>query len=190
MTTTLPQTATLETERLFIQEITSELYDYLYTHWDDEKIRQFIGWETQQLYEEETKKYRGGFKTHRTSYRFFLIKEKATNRLIGRAGFHNHFPEHNRTEMGYNIIKEEDKNKGYMKESLKAILQYGFEEMKLNRIEAFLSPLNTPSLRLVEHFGFTREGLLKQHWYKNGIMEDSAVYGLLKPEYEMIKQGW
>ncbi|MND70827.1 putative ribosomal N-acetyltransferase YdaF [compost metagenome] len=73
-----------------------------------------------------------------------------------------------------------------MTEALKPIIQYGFETMKLNRIEAFLSPDNIPSLKLVQKFGFTKEGHLREHYNKDNKLEDSAVYSLLKSEYKAI----
>jgi [ribosomal protein S5]-alanine N-acetyltransferase len=77
-----------------------------------------------------------------------------------------------------------------MTEAMKAVLIHGFEQMKLNRVEAFASPLNTPSIRLIERYGFTKEGLLRQHYGHNGVAEDSAVYGLLASEYEVVKHKW
>ena len=71
-----------------------------------------------------------------------------------------------------------------MKEALGAIIQYGFNVLNLNRIEAFVGTNNTPSLRLMQHYKFTREGVLKQHFYINNKFEDSAVFALFKADYE------
>jgi ribosomal-protein-alanine N-acetyltransferase len=97
---------------------------------------------------------------------------------------------HKRSEIGYDIRKEEDKNKGYMKEAMKAILTYGFEQMGLNRVEAFIGPNNKPSRRLVESYGFVIEGQLREHFCYNDVLQDSVVYSLLLPEYEAVKDSW
>jgi hypothetical protein len=42
---------------------------------------------------------------------------------------------------------------------------------------------NTRSQRLMEHVGFQREGILRQHDLQNGKRQDLHVYGILKPEF-------
>ena len=74
---------------------------------------------------------------------------------------------------------------GYMKEALPAVLDYGFRVMGLKRVEAFLSLENTPSLKLVRSLGFKEEGTLRDHYFKDGKLEDSTVFSLLLNEYEM-----
>jgi ribosomal-protein-alanine N-acetyltransferase len=187
----LPPISTLETERLMIQILTIEHYNYLFNHCGKEEVMQIVGWEDEQDYETEYKKYTtGGFSTWRSTAIFFLLKEKVSNRLIGRVAYHNYMAMHKRSEIGYDLKKEEDKNKGYMKESMKAILKYGFEEMKLNRVEAFIGPKNTPSRKLVERYGFVIEGQMRQHFCVNEVLQDSVVYSLLATEYEAIKHSW
>lgn len=188
MKPTLPPTITLETERLTLQLVTPEHYNYLFNHCSKEEMMQFIGWEEEKDYDTEYMKYTtGGFVTWRSSFLFFLLRDKVSQRLIGRCAYHNYMAMHKRSEIGYDLKKEEDKNKGYMKEALKAILQYGFEEMKLNRVEAFIGPNNTPSRRLVEGFGFVIEGQMREHFCYNDVLQDSVVYSLLAPEYEAGK---
>ena len=109
--------------------------------------------------------------------------EKTNGNIIGSCGFHTWYVLHYRAEIGYAISEEENKRKGYMKEAIKAVINYGFEHMKLNRIEAFIGPANEASIKLVTGLGFTREGLLRGHYCKNGGIQDSAVYGLLREEY-------
>lgn len=71
-----------------------------------------------------------------------------------------------------------------MTEAMKAILHYGFEVMRLHRMEAFIGPDNFPSLKLVQRFGFQKEGVLREHYQVDGRMEDSVAYGLLRHEFE------
>ena len=187
----LPPITTLATERLVIQLITPGHYDYLFNHCSKEEVMQYIGWEDERDYETDYKKYtNGGFVTWRSSYLFFLLRDKISDRLLGRVAYHNYQVMHKRSEIGYNMNREEDKNKGYMKEAMKPILQYGFEQMGLNRVEAFIGPDNLPSRKLVEGYGFVIEGQLRQHFCYDGVMQDSIVYSLLASEYDAIKGGW
>ena len=70
-----------------------------------------------------------------------------------------------------------------MKEALPFVLQYGFEEMELKRIEALVGPNNEASLRLIRSMGFVQEGLLREHYFTNGRFEDSLFFSLLQREF-------
>lgn len=186
----MPQTGIVETERLVLMALTPELYDYMFANWSDAEIMAYMGNKDRADFELEKEKYTKGLKSFHYTYKMFLMVEKETGRKIGRIGFHTWKQAHERAEIGYALHYEADKRKGYMTEAMKAVLIHGFEEMKLNRVEAFASPLNTPSIRLIEKYGFTKEGLLRQHYGHNGVAEDSAVYGLLASEYEVVKHKW
>ena len=72
--------------------------------------------------------------------------------------------------------------KGYMKESLKRIIKYIFEELGLHRIEANIIPGNERSINLIEKIGFRREGLAKKLLKINGVWEDHYRYAILNDE--------
>ena len=71
-----------------------------------------------------------------------------------------------------------------MKEALAAALLHGFTEMKLNRVEAFTGPENIASQKLLLGAGFTQEGVMKEHYFKDGKHHDSLVFGLLKKNFK------
>ncbi|MFS8083042.1 MAG: GNAT family N-acetyltransferase, partial [Ginsengibacter sp.] len=103
---------------------------------------------------------------------------------IGSCGYHNWYIDHRKGEIGYTINKDENKRKGYMGEAVSTILDYGFKIMILNRIEACISPANVASLSLIKKFGFTREGYLRQHFIREGEIQDTVIFSLLKEEYK------
>src|SRR5690606_40551856 len=55
---------------------------------------------------------------------------------------HTWFPDHCRAEIGYSLMQETDRRKGYMSEAIKEVLNYGFTVMNLNRVEALIAPDN------------------------------------------------
>jgi ribosomal-protein-alanine N-acetyltransferase len=164
--------------------MTPELLNYVHTNYNEEELKQFFGTETHEELEIERKKFKGGMTMHNRFFRLFHLIEKSSNRVIGACGFHNWLPEHQRSEIGYHMMRDEFKQKGFMREAFKEIIDHGFNDMNLNRIEACISPKNEASLSLVRRLGFTQEGLLREHYCKNGVPEDSAIFGLLKSEYE------
>ena len=174
----------LETERLLIKELTDDIMARVMTGMTDNEIMKYLGMLTEVELERERANFEKGYSWCRSAARNFVITDKKTGKTLGRVGFHTWYEAHARAEVGYHIAREEDKRKGYMKEALGRIIEHGFDDMELNRIEAFVGPANEPSLRLLRGFGFTEEGRLRSHYCKSGRVEDSLCFGLLRNEWK------
>ena len=92
-----------------------------------------------------------------------------------------------RAEVGYVLLGSEW-GKGYANEGVAAMLDWGFEHLGLNRIEADIDPRNAPSARALERLGFVREGHLRERWIVGGEVCDSWIYGLLAPEWKALRR--
>lgn len=182
-----PDIPTLETGRLRLRIMTPEMYDRVFADYTDEAIRVLFALENLDAVNAEREKYDRGLQTHNKSFRLFLMADKRTGETIGSCGFHTWYLPHARAEIGYAIHCEAYKGKGLMKEALQAMIRHGFEEMDLNRIEAFVGPENRPSLGLMRSLGFHKEGHLREHYFKNGRVEDSIVFSLLRREYTDVR---
>ena len=178
------QIETIHTPRLVLRALTPEVYEYVFTKYTRPEIMEFFGCATDKEYEEELKKYRDGLSMYRKSLLIFQLIEKESNKVMGWCGYHTWYINHDRAEIGYMISDESKKQKGFMKEALQAVINYGFQKMGLKRIEAMLAPENHPSLKLVTTFGFQKEGLLREHYLVDGKYEDSAMYSLLEREFQ------
>ena len=88
-----------------------------------------------------------------------------------------------RGELGYWIGKPYW-NCGYATEAAKAVVAYGFEVLKLNRIYAYHFTRNPASGRVLEKVGMRYEGYRRQHTKKWGNFEDSMGYGMLKADFD------
>lgn len=177
----------LETERLLLRLSKPENYKEVFETYSDEDAKQFLGIATDEALAEQRARYNGNMTTYRTSFVYFHLIDKYTNEIIGDCGFHTWYFQHARAEIGYSLWKEAYKNRGFMKEAIRPIVRYGFEAMKLNRIEAFVSPKNIPSQKLVKYVGFKEEGCLREHYRKDNVIEDSLVFGLLHKDFELLK---
>lgn len=173
----------LETERLRLCELSSEVMRRVMSMTDHD-IKEYLGMQADGELEREKTNFEKGYSWYRSTSRNFIIADKQSGRTLGRIGFHTWYEAHSRAEVGYHIAREEDKQKGIMKEALHRILQHGFDEMNLNRVEAFVAPENVASQRLLLGRGFREEGRLRGHYYKNGIAEDSLCFGLLRSEWQ------
>jgi ribosomal-protein-alanine N-acetyltransferase len=116
-------------------------------------------------------------KTDLDNWRIWDILEKKSEQLMGNCGFHNYVADHKRAEIGYWLNENYRKN-GYMREAVKSMVDFGFSQMKLNRIEAILDPNNTPSKNLLEFLDFTYEGRLRDHYIYKGKIIDSLIYSI------------
>ena len=72
---------------------------------------------------------------------------------------------------------------GYATEAARALLQWAFGTLDLNRVQAETDTRNAASARVLEKLGFVREGTLREDCVVNGEVSDSWVYGLLRREW-------
>ncbi len=98
--------------------------------------------------------------------------------IIGNISLWRIITQHYRAEIGY-MLHPDFWNKGLMKEALKAVIDFGFNEMKLHSIEAHINPDNAVSGILLEKTGFIREAYFKEDFYFRGKFIDTAVYSIL-----------
>jgi ribosomal-protein-alanine N-acetyltransferase len=173
----------LTTERLLLRKFTAEGFTYLFENYSDDEIKDQLGLTTEEELLKEKEKVQGGYTTYDRTILHFRLIVKKTREVIGGAGYHNWYQAHRKAELGYALTKEEHKRKGYMTEAISTILDYGFNTMNLNRIEACIGPANTASLSLINKYRFTKEGYLRQHYIRGEDIQDSVIFSLLKEEY-------
>jgi RimJ/RimL family protein N-acetyltransferase len=77
-----------------------------------------------------------------------------------------------------------NRGKGYGRAALSAILDYCFRTLGMHRVSAEAFAFNEPWIALLEHAGFTREGIERDFLYRDGQFWDKLVYGLLESEYD------
>ncbi|NGM83491.1 GNAT family N-acetyltransferase [Paenibacillus sp. 7124] len=112
------------------------------------------------------------------------ITLRSESRVIGTCGFHGWMKNHYKAEIGYELIPEYWRQ-GYMTEVIQKAIEFGFNNLGLNRIEAFVEPENVGSRRVLEKIGFREEGTLKEHFYWRNRFVDTVIYALLKKDYKV-----
>lgn len=84
--------------------------------------------------------------------------------------------------IGYSI-DENYVGQGIATEAVQLVVKHGMEVVGLHRIEAYVSPRNIGSIRVLEKAKLQREGLLRQLLFINGEWEDHYLYALLENDY-------
>ena len=113
----------------------------------------------------------------------FAIVNTQTNQLVGAVSLDDISPCHRRAELGY-WIGTPYWTKGYCTEAVRAVVDYGFRVLNLNRIQGRCLKRNPASGRVMQKLGLTREGCLRQYVKKWDEMEDVYVFGILRSEWE------
>jgi RimJ/RimL family protein N-acetyltransferase len=113
----------------------------------------------------------------------FVITLKPAGQIIGAVGLRAIDPEHNQAELGM-WVGVEHWGRGYASEAVATLLQYGFEQLRLNRIYAHHMVRNPGSGRVLEKTGFTREGVQRQRVRKWGVYEDVVLLAVLREQWE------
>jgi RimJ/RimL family protein N-acetyltransferase len=140
-------------------------------------------------YEEESF---GAFKTRfeqmcdtpSPSHRNFEIHARDDEQLIGVA-FATNISAHNRhARIGVTIGDRDYWGRGYGRTSMELLLAFCFDALELHRVSAEVFEYHTAWRDLVEGMGFRREGVLREHLWRDGQYWDKEVYGLLKTTFQ------
>ncbi|MBT2291778.1 GNAT family N-acetyltransferase [Paenibacillus albidus] len=103
--------------------------------------------------------------------------------VIGSCGYNNWQLEGAyRGEIGCELAPE-CWGQGMMTEALGLVLDYGFDKMGLNRIEALCHPDNGRAAGLVQSLGFRQEGILRDYRHLPSGFQDVLLYSLLSREW-------
>lgn len=173
----------ITTERLILKSITPAIIHELFHSKTKEEIVTYFGFD-EAGFEHAKTMHEKGMETHRISMFYFLLIDKQSNLPIGECGFHTWNASHNRAEVFYNMKNEAFKQKGLMTEALNEVLRYGFTQLNLHRVEALIAAENQASLKLLQRYGFSYEGTVREDYVVDGKNEDSECYSLLKWEWE------
>jgi RimJ/RimL family protein N-acetyltransferase len=113
----------------------------------------------------------------------FAIRLQPQRQLIGSIGFREIDTQHGQAELGFWIGKDWW-GQGYAREAARAVIQFGFESLNLNRICAHHMTRNPASGRVLLAAGMQREGVLRQRVQKWGIYEDVVLYATVRDDWK------
>jgi len=111
----------------------------------------------------------------------FAIENRLDREFIGLFGLKLENEKYKRGEVWYKIHSDFWK-KGYATESLKAVINFGFENLKLHRIEAGCAVENIGSIKVLEKSGMIREGRLRQVLPLKSGWSDNFEYSILETD--------
>ncbi|MGC5327936.1 GNAT family N-acetyltransferase [Brevibacillus sp. SYSU BS000544] len=154
----------------------------------------------QMLFQSETRKLTGTQKsfTREQIYRYIdgksqdssslllLIAHKETNEVIGDVAIQDIDSMNRNANIRIAIDHSEHQGKGYGKEALLLMLDYGFGILNLHRIELNVFSYNDRAIHVYEKLGFKREGVQRDALFYNHQYHDSILMSILEDEYRTI----
>lgn len=111
------------------------------------------------------------------------IERAADAAFIGWCCMMNWNPDYRSATMGY-CLSDAAWGQGFATEAAGALLQWAFDTLDLNRMQAETDTRNAASARVLEKLGFTREGTQREDCIVDGEVSDTWVYGLLRREWK------
>ena len=176
----------LETDRLIFRSIrASDVYD-IYEYSSNPKTSQYLLWEPHESIEFTKRfidiilaKYKSG------EFHDWAIVCKENKKMIGTCGF-TRMDELNRVaEIGY-VLNPDYWGNGFATEAAKRVMEFAFEELKVNRVEARFMFGNEASLKVMHKIGMKFEGYQRESLFVKGRYRTIGIASILKREYLLL----
>ncbi|NDJ53964.1 MAG: GNAT family N-acetyltransferase [Chloroflexi bacterium] len=175
----------LETERLILRDLRRSDSPAMFEVFGDAQAMIYYGadvphkaeTQTQQLIEDLL-----GYHERRQGVRWIITLKAEGDRSIGSLGFYRFDDAARRCELGYELNRRYWR-KGIMTEACSRIIDYGFTEVGLNRVEAATDDDNPGSQALLRKLGFQFEGCFRQRIFYKDKYWDENWFGLLHADY-------
>jgi [ribosomal protein S5]-alanine N-acetyltransferase len=107
---------------------------------------------------------------------------RTSDGVVGRCGLYISNPELREGMVWYTLLRALW-GQGYIPEALRALVHFGFTELKLHRVWADCDPRNRPSYRVLEQLGMRCEGHPLENALVKGGWADSFIYAILDREW-------
>ena len=170
---------TLNTERLLLRQIKQEDIQSIYSGLSNPEVIKYYGisFGSLEATEEQMIWYKN-LEQNETGI-WWAISSLDNNIFYGAGGFNNLNKEHKKAEIGFWLLPEFWRN-GFMQEAFPIICNYGFEKLKLNRIEGYVESENKNCKKAIEKMNFNLEGTMREYEIKNGEYLNVDIYSKLK----------
>ena len=168
----------INTERLLLREINEGDLKNVFLGLSNDEVTKYYAVSFKSP--EETKTQMEWYKNLRREKTgiWWAICSKENQTFYGAIGYNDLDAEHQKAEIGFWILPKFWRQ-GFIKEALLPIIRYGFEKLKLHRIEAYVESENENSARALKSLSFNYEGCLRDCELKDGRFISLDVYAII-----------
>jgi RimJ/RimL family protein N-acetyltransferase len=121
---------------------------------------------------------------------FFAILDRASGPAVGYAAYMRIEPVHRVIEVGSILYTPQLQQTALATEAMYLMARHVFEDLRYRRYEWKCNALNAPSRRAALRFGFTFEGIFRQHMIVKGRNRDTAWFSMLDSEWPARKESF
>jgi RimJ/RimL family protein N-acetyltransferase len=121
---------------------------------------------------------------------YFACVDRASGRANGFLAYMRDEAAHRSVEIGDVLFGAGLQRTPAASEAVYLMLRHAFETMGYRRVEWKCDTRNAPSYRAAERFGFTFEGVFRQHMIIRGQSRDSAWFSMLDHEWPARRAGF
>ena len=179
-------TLPLETERLRLRDFVAEDFEAIYAYASDPEVTKHMFYGPRD--ETDTREYlrrmlESQRQRSRTTWELGVV-EGATGRLIGACDLT--LDEHGAGDLGY-ILGREAWGRGYASEAARAMVQAGFDQLKVERIYAICEVGYQASARVLEKAGLRWTRTQARYYEAKGRWWDMELYELWRADWERTR---
>lgn len=115
----------------------------------------------------------------------WIIANKKDNKCIGHVGLYNIDHRVRSAEFAILIGNRQYRSKGLGKEIARAVIEQGFKQLNLHRIELSVITSNNRAISFYKMMGFQAEGTLRHSQFRDGQYLDMTIMSILEGEWEV-----
>lgn len=156
----------IHTNRLFLRQILKEDQEQIFKGLSHPEVIKFYG-VNYHTFEETLEQMKWYENLEKSGSGIWWAITSETEGFMGAIGFNDLNKEHRKAELGYWLMPRFWK-KGYLTEAAGEVLIYGFRDLKLHRIEAYVESKNIASAITLKKLKFHHEGRMVDSEFKNG----------------------
>ena len=178
----------LTTPRLTLRRMLVADTDDMYEYACRQDVTKYLTWRPHpdRDYTREYLQYLGSRYAAGMFYDWAVIYEPDC-KMVGTCGFTSFNCSSDSAEVGY-VLNPEYWGKGIATEALSRVLEFGFENMGLHRIEARFIQENERSRRVMEKVGMTFEGVMREGMLIKGVYQNIGICSILQSEWKSRQQ--
>ncbi len=178
----------LTTPRLTLRRMLVSDTEDMYAYASRLDVTQYLTWypHPDRDYTREYLQYLGNRYSAGMFYDWAIVYEPDC-KMVGTCGFTSFNCTADSAEVGY-VLNPEYWGKGIAQEALQRVLRFGFENLKLHRIEAKYIEENERSRRLMERVGMTFEGVIREGMLIKGNYVNVGVCAILDREWQAMEK--
>ncbi|MCL7749448.1 GNAT family N-acetyltransferase [Halalkalibacter alkaliphilus] len=174
----------LTTDRLILRKISLNDLEAMFDYGSNEEVTKYVTWNTHQTLT-DTREFIDFVLQNYENQQVapWGIELKDEQKFIGTIDFVWWKPTHKTAEIGY-VISQDYWGKGITTEAATKVVEFGFEQMDLVRIQARCFVENLRSQRVMEKIGMSFEGINRKDMLVKGKHRDLKIFSILKEEFK------